>query len=81
MARPRTTALKTTIPIRTNLDGWIEYRARNNGGRAAYLNDLAAADRAAALAAGGKDVERYRAYLLATDRDAELEAVDGGAGL
>lgn len=76
MARPKIAALKTTITIRDGLDGWIEYRARNRGGRAAYLNDLAAADRAAALAEGGKDVERYRAYLLATDREAELDAID-----
>lgn len=76
MARPKVNTLKTTIGIREGLDGWIEYRGRNTGGRAAYLNDLAAADRDAVLAENGEDARRYRAYLIATGRDVELEDVD-----
>ena len=43
-----------------------------------YLNTLAEADRSRFLQAPDDDglAERYRAYLLATGRDAELSALD-----
>lgn len=82
MARPKVNASKTTIGIREGLAGWIEYRGREySGGMSAYLNDLAAADRADTLAEGGQDAERYRAWLVATGNDAELGALDAEGGL
>lgn len=78
MARPKTNAKKTAISIREGLSGWIEFRGRAHGSMAAYLNHLAAEDRAAVLAAGGDEADRYRAFLVATGQEAELEVVDDG---
>lgn len=77
--RPATVAKKTSIGLRQGVDGWIDFQAMAHGGIAGYLNDVAEADRAARLAEGGEVVERYRAYLIATGRKTELEAVDAGA--
>lgn len=75
--RPATVAKKTTVSLRQGVDGWIEFQAMAHGGISAYLNDAAEADRAVALATGGEVLQRYQAYLVATGRDSELEAVDG----
>lgn len=76
--RPATVAKKTTVGLRQGVDGWVDFQAITHGGIAAYLNDAAEADRTAQLAQGGEVVERYRAYLVATGRVAELQAVDAG---
>lgn len=73
MAREKVNARKTAISLRTNLDGWVEFRGKSHGGMSGYLNSLAEADRDSAPA----DVmEKYRAYLVATDRDQELQSLD-----
>lgn len=79
MARPRKVGKKTTIGINENLVGWMEFAGREYaGGMTEYLNTLAEADRDKFLHAPDDDglAERYRAYLLATGRDAELSALD-----
>lgn len=79
MARPRKVGKKTTIGINENLVGWMEFAGREYvGGMTEYLNTLAEADRYKFLHAPDDDglAERYRAYLLATGRDAELSALD-----
>lgn len=76
MARPKVNATKTTISIRDGLGGWLEFRGRDYGGMAAYLNHLAEIDRAAVMAEGGEEARRYRMFLDATGKTAELEAVD-----
>lgn len=83
MSKPRANAKRTVVGIREGLIGWIEYKGRTHAGgsMAAYLNDLAAADRAAVLAEGGEDAERYRAWLAATGNDAELEALEAEGAL
>lgn len=74
--RPVTVARKTNIGIRRGAEGWIEFRAMGHGGISGYLMDLAEADRVEAMRQGGEVVERYRAYLVATGRADELEALD-----
>ena len=75
--RPATVAKKTSVGIRQGVDGWVAFRALDHGGIAGYLNDLAEADRDAALCEGGDVAERYRAYLVATGRGSELESIAG----
>lgn len=76
--RPATVAKKTSVGLRQGVDGWISFMALEHGGIAAYLNDAAEADRENALASNGETARRYRAYLVATGRTDELEAVDAG---
>lgn len=73
--RPATVGRKTTLGLRDDLLGWIDFRALDTP-MSDYLNGLAAADRARVLTEGGEDAERYRAYLIAAGRTKELEGLD-----
>ena len=75
MPRAKSNARKTTIGIPADIDGWLEYAGRGvEGGMTGYLADLVRRDRDRFMAAPDDDglAERYRAFLLATGRDAEL---------
>ena len=74
MGRPTENERKTTIGIRKLLGGWVAFKALD-GSASGYLNSLAEADRARALADDGEIAARYRHYLQATGRTEELEAV------
>lgn len=79
MPRAKSNARKTTIGIPADIDGWLEYAGRSfDGGMTGYLADLARRDRDRLVAGPDDDgtAERYRAFLLATGRDAELAALD-----
>lgn len=82
MPRAKSIARKTTIGIPADLDGWLEFSGRGfGGGTSGYLMDLARRDRDRFMSATDEDGarERYRAFLLATGRDGELEDIEGGA--
>lgn len=81
MPRAKSNARKTTIGIPADIDGWLEYAGRGvEGGMTGYLADLVRRDRDRFMAAPDDDglAERYRAFLLATGRDAELAGLDDG---
>lgn len=70
-----TKARKTMIGIDADVDGWIEWAGKfRAGSQAEYLNQLARADRNKKLS-DPETENKYRAYLVATGRDAELEAL------
>lgn len=58
-------------------DGWVEWMAtREPGGMSGYICRLVEADRSRVLDGGGPEVERYRAYLMATGRDDEAAFIE-----
>lgn len=81
MGRPAINAKKTTLSVRTGLDGWLEFMGRDAGGASAYLNDLAARDRERVVVAGGALADRYLMYLAATGREDERAAALEATGL
>lgn len=70
-------ARRTMIGIDEDVDGWVEWAGKfRSDSQAAYLNQLARADRNRHIAESPETAERYRAYLTATGRDSELEMLD-----
>lgn len=71
------TAKRTTVLIDGDLQGWAEWAGRSRAvSTSRYINALMRADRAAVLAQGGDEAERYRGYLAALGMEDEAASLD-----
>ena len=78
MPRKKVIERRTTISVDTGMNGWLEFVGRAYPrGYGQYLNELAKADRERVLASEPDTAEKYRAFLVATDRQDELELIAG----
>lgn len=73
----RTGARRVMAYLEPTADGWVEFMAtKEPGGMSGYICRLIEADRDRVLGEGGIDVDRYKAFLMATGRDEEAAMVE-----
>lgn len=74
--RPKVNVRKTVVGIRDGIDGWLAFMTLEHGSMSAYINGVIEADRRQTIEADGDLAERYKLFLMATNRDAETLVVE-----
>lgn len=71
-------ARQLMVYLPQSLAGWVDYKGLGDGGMSGYVDRLIEEDRQRAIDEDADEVRKYSAFLIATDRTAELDALKAG---